>query len=83
MFDFDTPAELAYLPCVNHNLELCLKDTFKKVTKFNNSLKKIAKFVVKVRNSTILAANLSEMKKTVNKNNTTRWNSIRKNYNKK
>ena len=40
-FDLDTPAELAYIPCVNHNLELCLKDAFKKIKKFENLKKKL------------------------------------------
>jgi hypothetical protein len=76
-FDLDTPAELAYIPCVNHNLELCLKDAFKKIKKFDNLKKKIAKFVVKCRKSTIIATSLESMKKTIQKNNTTRWNSIK------
>ena len=48
-----------------------------KIKKFNNLIKKIAKFVVKVRKSTILASTLAELKKTVQKNNTTHWNSIK------
>ena len=75
LIDIDEPPECAYSVCANHNLELCLKDGFKKVKKFNKILKKVAKFVVKCRSSTILATELQEIKKTLQKNNQTRWNS--------
>jgi len=29
--DIDEPPELAYIPCANHNLQLCINDAFKSV----------------------------------------------------
>jgi uncharacterized protein YuzE len=29
--DIDEPPELAYIPCANHNLQLCINDAFKKI----------------------------------------------------
>jgi hypothetical protein len=29
--DIDEPPDLAYIPCANHNLQLCINDAFKKI----------------------------------------------------
>jgi hypothetical protein len=66
----------AYLPCAAHNLQLVLKDGFKLDEIFEKLLEKVKKIVASCRRSTIVADELRQFGKTVQKNNITRWNSI-------
>ena len=69
-------SELAYIPCLAHNLQLVLKDSFIKCNDdLDSILNKCTKFVTKCRNSTHIAEELRSFGKTLQKSVVTRWNS--------
>jgi hypothetical protein len=69
--------ELAYLPCLAHNIQLVIKDGLNLDGKYISLINHVAKDIVaKSKSSSIIAAELRKLNKKLNKKNITRWNSI-------
>jgi hypothetical protein len=68
---------LAYVPCGAHNIQLVIKDGLKLNTEYTNLINRVGKDIVnKTKVSTLIAEELRQFNKKLNKKNATRWNSI-------
>jgi hAT family C-terminal dimerisation region len=69
--------EYALIPCAGHNINLIVNDGFKLTFEYSKLISRISTDIVnKSKVSTVIAAQLRELDKKLNKKNVTRWNSV-------
>jgi hypothetical protein len=69
--------DLAYIPCLAHNIQLVIKDGLKLNKQYEALIKHVSEDIVtKSKSSLIIAEELRKLNVKLNKKNVTRWNSI-------
>ena len=69
--------ELAYIPCLAHNVQLVIKDGLKLNNDYERLINHVSKDIVsKSKCSLVIAEELRKFNKKLNKKNVTRWNSV-------